>query len=671
MLVAILGGVVLLLTLGLAGALGGRRASDAVYIGSALVSGVLLVVAIVFLAGGPKTSFELSLPIGLPWLHAHFRLDALSAWFLLAINLIGASAAIYGRGYGPHGEEPGRVLPFFPVFLAAMNLVLVADDAFAFLLSWEFMSLSSWLLVLANHRQPDNARAALVYLVMAMVGTAALLLAFGIMAGFEGQYRFADIRANPPHGVLGGLAVGLILIGAGSKAGLVPLHAWLPLAHPAAPSHVSALMSGVMTKVAVYGLIRLLFDLAGDLGWGWGAVLLALGGASAVFGVLYALMQHDLKVLLAYHTVENIGIIVIGLGLALVFKTNGMIPLAALALTAALLHVLNHALFKSLLFFGAGAVLVATGERDMERQGGLIHRMPETATLFLVGSVAISALPPFNGFVSEWLTFQAILNGPSLPQWVLKFGVPVVGALLALAAALAAACFVKAFGITFLGRPRSLAAAQAKDVDRWMVGAMAALAALCLTIGLVPTLAIALINPAVNLLFGASFPALADGFALSEWIFLSPLGIGRSSYSGAIVLIAVTLVTVAVVEGVHRLASARVRRAPPWDCGFPDPHPATQYTASSFAQPIRRVFGTLIFHAREKVDMPEPGESRAAEFDVHLVDPAWEAFYAPIERGLGWLTTRANALQFLTIRRYLTLAFTALIVLLIVVVLTQ
>ena len=241
----------------------------------------------------------------------------------------------------------------------------------------------------------------------------------------------------------------LALIGAGSKAGVVPLHAWLPLAHPAAPSHVSALMSGVMTKVAVYGFVRIVFDLLGPPAWWWSMVVLAVGGVTAVMGVLYALMQHDLKRLLAYHTVENIGIIYIGLGLALAFKAYDMPLAAALALTAGLFHVFNHSVFKSLLFFGAGAVLNATGERDMEHLGGLIHRMPQTAFVFLVGCVAISALPPLNGFVSEWLTFQAILLSPQLPSWGLKFLVPAVGALLALSAALAAACFVKAFGVSF------------------------------------------------------------------------------------------------------------------------------------------------------------------------------------------------------------------------------
>jgi len=330
-----------------------------------------------------------------------------------------------------------------------MNLVVLADDAFTFLVTWEFMSLTSWALVMAHHRQPGNARAGYIYLLMASFGTLALLLSFGLLAGASGGYAFDTIRTAQHSTTIASAVLALTLLGAGSKAGLVPLHVWLPLAHPAAPSHVSALMSGVMTKVAVYGFIRIVFDLMGPPTWWSGGVVLLFGGASAVLGVLHALMEHDLKRLLAYHTVENIGIIFIGLGLGLAFAANNMRGPAALATTAALLHVFNHSVFKSLLFFGSGAVLTATGERDMERLGGLIHRMPYTALAFLIGSAAISALPPFNGFVSEWLTFQAILLSPQLPQWVLKFLVPAVGGLLALSAALAAACFVKAFGITF------------------------------------------------------------------------------------------------------------------------------------------------------------------------------------------------------------------------------
>ncbi|MGB9394095.1 MAG: proton-conducting transporter membrane subunit, partial [Pseudolabrys sp.] len=391
------------------------RASNVIYVASLLVTLALGVIGLMCLF--ERTVSIATLPLGLPWLGAHFRIDALAAFFVIIVNLGGAAASLFAIGYGSHEESPQRVLPFYPTYLAAMNLVVLADDAFSFLVSWEFMSLSSWALVVAHHRERENLRAGYVYLLMASLGTLALLLAFGLLAGSDGNYAFDAIRASHPAAALAAMVLVLVLVGAGSKAGIVPLHAWLPLAHPAAPSHVSALMSGVMTKVAVYGFVRIAFDLLGEPAWWWSMLVLSIGGITAVMGVLYALMEHDLKRLLAYHTVENIGIIYIGLGLALAFKAYGMPVAAALALTAGLFHVFNHSVFKSLLFFGAGAVLNATGERDMDHLGGLIHRMPQTAFVFLVGCVAISALPPLNGFVSEWLTFQAILLSPQLPSW--------------------------------------------------------------------------------------------------------------------------------------------------------------------------------------------------------------------------------------------------------------
>jgi formate hydrogenlyase subunit 3/multisubunit Na+/H+ antiporter MnhD subunit len=635
-----------------------------VYAASGILSAILLLLAIGHLLFAGAAAPGVVLPLGLPWMGAHFRLDALSAFFLAVVNLGGAAASLYGLGYGRHEQEPGRVLPFFPAFLAGMNLVVVADDAFAFLFSWEFMSLASWALVIARHRDADNAHAGYVYLVMASFGTLLLLLAFGLMAGPSGGYAFEAIRgAYLPSG-LSALVLALVLLGAGSKAGLVPVHVWLPLAHPAAPSHVSALMSGVMTKVAVYGFVRVVFDLLGSPSWWWGAVVLLLGGATAVLGVLYALMQHDLKRLLAYHTVENIGIIFIGLGLALAFQANAMGFAAALALTAALFHVLNHSLFKSLLFFGSGAVLSATGERDMEHLGGLIHRMPLTAFAFLVGSAAISALPPLNGFVSEWLTFQAILVSPDVPQWSLKFLVPAVGALLALSAALAAACFVKAFGITFLGRARSETAERADEVDRCSLAAMFAFAGLCVLAGVFPGLIIDALAPVVVMLTeGARMPVQTT----MPWLTVVPLTEGRSSYNGLLVLLFIVTSAGATAWVIHRFASHAVRRAPAWDCGFPDPSPATQYTAGSFAQPIRRVFGTLVFRAREEVDMPAPGELRPARIQVRLQDLAWDGIYAPVAHAVGFAADRLNRLQFLTIRRYLTLVFLALVLLLLVI----
>ena len=667
-LLSILVAVAALFVLGLYGAVRGRAGAELTCFGSVTACVVIAAHAVILLVRPGLEALALDLPLGLPWLNARMRLDALSAWFLLVVNLVGASAAVFTIGYVRHAAEPGRILPVLPMFIAAMNLVLLAGDAFSFLLAWEAMSLASWLLVLANHREPGNARAATVYLVMAGLGTGCLILAFGLMAGFDGTYGFEEIRGAPPGGVAAVLALALVVMGAGSKAGLVPLHAWLPLAHPAAPSPVSALMSGAMTKVAIYALVRVFFDLAGPVPWGWGAALMALGALSAVLGVLYALMERDLKVLLAYSTVEHVGIVVVGLGLALVFRANDLGLLAALALIAALLHVINHALFKSLVFFGAGAVQVATGARDMEKLGGLIHRLPRTAFLFLIGAGAISALPPLNGFVSEWLIFQAVLSGPSLPQWALKFGVPVVGAALALAAALGAACFVRAFGVTFLGRPRSPAAANAKEIEIEILAPMALLAGLCVALGLAPQGAIALLaRIAEDFVGGADQLGAFETSGLTGLLFVAPQGGGRASYSGLIVLAIVASVTTLVVMGVHAFASNRVRRGAAWDCGYPEGNPATQYSASSFAQPIRRLYGTLVFRAREQVEMPEPGVRSPARFAVRLVDPAWTALYAPVERAVAWLADRMNVLQFLTIRRYLVLMFATLIVLLAVV----
>lgn len=640
-----------------------RRASatPVVYGVCAAASAVGLGAAVLSLTGA-LSSAPVVLPLGLPWVGAHFRIDALAAFFLVVVNLGGTAASIYGLGYGRHEHAPHRVLPFFPAFLAGMNLVVMADDAFTFLLSWEFMSLASWALVLAHHREAANARAAYVYLLMAGFGTMALLLAFGLLAGPGGEYAFASIREADRTPAIAALALVLMLVGAGSKAGLAPLHVWLPLAHPAAPSHVSALMSGVMTKVAIYGFIRVVFDLLGEPAWWSSVLLLALGGATAVLGILHALMETDLKRLLAYSTIENIGVIFAGLGLSLAFEANGMGWAAALALTAALFHVFNHSLFKSLLFFGAGAVLTATGQRDMDKLGGLIHRMPATSVAFLVGCVAISALPPFNGFVSEWMIFQAILQSPSLPGWGLKIMVPAVGGLLALAAALAAACFVRAFGVVFLGRPRTTVAEGAHEVDGFSIAAMAVLAALCLLAGILPGFVIDSLAPITQALVGGTMPSQTG----DAWLSIVPIAEGRSSYNGLLVFAFIAVSAWLAAFLVHRFASHEIRRGPAWDCGFPEPSPATQYTGGSFAQPIRRVFGTLVFRARETVEMPPPGDMSPARHTVEMHDLVWDWLFAPIAGAVDFAAGHLNRLQFLTIRRYLSFVFLALVALLLV-----
>lgn len=644
-----------------------------VYGGTGVLCLVLALWAFLQLAFGGGGG-RLVLPVGLPWLSAHFRVDALSALFLMVVNAGGATASLFGYGYeeahdGAHGHDAhgsGPVLPLFPLFLAGMNLVVMADDAFVFLVSWEFMSMASWLLVLSTHREQGTEKAAQVYLIMAAFGTMCLLLAFGLLAGADGNYSFAAMRTNAPPDWAVALAVMLVLVGAGSKAGLVPLHVWLPLAHPAAPSHVSALMSGVMTKVAIYGMIRVMFDIAGQPAWWWGAVVMAAGAVTTVVGILQALEQSDVKRLLAYSTVENVGIIVVGLGVALVFKVNDSAFIFGLALAASLMHVLNHSLFKSLLFFGAGAVLTATGTRDLGRLGGLARVMPQMSVLVLIGCTAISALPPLNGFVGEWMLFQAILNGPILPQWALKVGMAVVAAAVALAAALAAACFVRFYGVAFLGRARSDVAANAVEPGLAMRLGVAIPAVGCVVIGILPVPFIRLIEPIVWLLGGAGPLAHEAGLATFT---LTPLAALGNAYNGAAVVLAVLLMAVAMGYGIHRYAMSPIRRAIPWGCGHVEADPAgvSQYTASSTSQPIRRAIGSALFSTREIVDMPEPGDIRPAKFQLKTHDPAWTFIFDPLVRIVDVLARRMNVLQFLSIRRYLTLMFFALLILLVIV----
>jgi formate hydrogenlyase subunit 3/multisubunit Na+/H+ antiporter MnhD subunit len=474
------------------------------------------------------------------------------------------------------------------------------------------------------------------------------------------------MRNHHLSGALPDIILILALLGAGAKAGLVPVHIWLPLAHPAAPSHVSALMSGVMTKIAIYAFLRIGFDLLGETDAWTATVVLLAGGITALLGVLQAVLDRDLKRLLAYSTIENIGIIFIGIGLALAFRVNTLPGGAALALTAALFHSFNHMAFKSLLFLGTGTVTNATGQRNIETMGGLIHRLPRTAFMMLVGCVAIAGLPPLNGFVSEWLTFQAMLLRPDMPQWGLKLAFPLVGALLALTAALAACCFVRMFGICFLGRARTLSAAEAREADSWSIIAMGAFATLCLLAGIAPGFVIEGLSPVSSALVGGRMPAqLRDG-----WLTIVPIAASRSSYNGLLVFAFILMSALLAVVFVH-WRSRTVRTAPPWDCGFPDQSPQTQYTADSFSQPIRRVFAPGVILSRDVVDMPMPGDQRPAVLSRWEADPFWDGFYTPLGRAVGWLSARANALQFLTIRRYLGFVFASLIILLVALTLWQ
>ena len=487
------------------------------------LTGVLAVAAGMGALTGGGTVATAQLPLGLPWLPWRVRLDALSGFFLVLIGIVTVAVALFGPGYVrefSRSRDPLWLLGGLTgLFLTGMLLVVLADDAFLFMVAWELMSVSSYFLVVFQHEHAANRRAAFLYLLMAHVGGLSILLGYGVLAAFGHGFTFEAMRAGELQPVWSSVAFGLAFLGFGTKAGLVPLHAWLPEAHPAAPSHVSALMSGVMLKVAVYGFIRFTFDLLGDARLGWGVTVLLVGSVSALMGVLYALMQHDLKRLLAYHSVENVGIIFIGLGLSLVFLSAGLTVAGVVALIAALYHTLNHALFKSLLFFGAGAVLHATHERDIDRMGGLLRRMPWTGLFFLVGCISISALPPFNGFVSEWLTFQAALQAWSLKSGVLRSLLPITAAMLAVTGALAAACFVKVYGVAFLGQARSRHVRRAREVSLGMRAGQALLAALCLLLGVLPTTVVGLLNPVSQLLLGQGL----DPVTTESWLWLTPV----------------------------------------------------------------------------------------------------------------------------------------------------
>jgi formate hydrogenlyase subunit 3/multisubunit Na+/H+ antiporter MnhD subunit len=605
------------------------------------------------------------LRLGLPWLSWHLRLDPLSGFFLILLGLLVLAVSLYAPSYVREFERGRSRRALAPLglatalFIFGMLLVPLADDAYAFMIAWELMSVASYFLVAFQHEQAENRHAAFLYLLMAHVGALAILLAFGVLAAFGGGLSFDAMRAASLSPAWATLAFVFALVGFGTKAGIVPLHVWLPEAHPVAPSHISALMSGAMIKLGIYGIVRVSFDLVGELQWQWGVVLLLAGTASALLGVLYALMQHDLKRLLAYHSIENIGIILMGLGLSMIFLGTGHGLLGTLALVAALYHTLNHALFKGLLFLGAGAVLYRTHERDLDQLGGLIRRMPWTAGLFLAGCVAISALPPFNGFVSEWLTFQSALQAPQLENGVLRAVIPVTAAALALAAALAAACFVKAYGVAFLGRARSRHAEHAREAPTGMLAGMAVLAVLCLVLGVLPTLVIEAMAPVTQLLIGHTLPSAAA----RGWLWLTPVSPAVASYSAPFVMAAILLVF-ALGYLVLKRRAAPARRGSPWDCGFGPLGSRMQYTSTAFSQPIRRVFAPawkVEEHLEATREAGVLARAKSLHYRVHAQDWSWLKAYVPIGRLVLAAARNIGRIQTGSIHTYLVYSFVTLL----------
>lgn len=637
-----------------------------------IVHGGALLAALVFAAcglgallGGPVAPRPLMPGSFAPLLLA---LDGLSAWFLMLLGLVGACSALFALSHA--NQAPVRVLAAYPLFLAAMALTLLAADGFTLLLGFEAMSLASWALVAAEHdraqdRGAGNRGAARLYLVFAILSGICLVPAIGLLAAPGGDVSFAAIRAMPPEGPRAAVILLLVMVGAGAKAGLVPLHAWLPIAYPAAPSHVTALMSGAMTKVAVYLLARLLLDLCGPVQpiW-WGVPLLLMGAASAVIGSLRANVEEDGKTLLACSSVENVGLIVIGLGLACAFRGADLGALSGLAAGAALLHVLNHGLFKTLLFLAMGEVQVGAASRRLDRLGGLIQGMPWTAAAMLVGVGAAASLPPLSGFASEWLLLQALLSAwrvGDLAFQVLALG---VAALAALSAALATAAMVRLFGLVFLGRPRTPRAAGAEDGPWPARIALLLPAGLTVLFGLLP-------GPMLSLAEGALQRLVRQDVTERATLAGVVVGDGAGAYLPIGIAALLAVLGAGIWYAVRRRTPAGVARSPAWDGGFmaPPQHlvcgdPLTQPSAAGLGQPLRQILGTPLLAAHARVAMPPPGDPAPARIEAGFADPSDALVLAPVARLRDAISAQVERLRDLTLAQCLMLPFGTLVALL-------
>ena len=641
-----------------------RRETVASFVPAAVSS--LLTVALsawVLLSG---SVLRLSSPVvqALPWMSLSFFVDGTSAFFMLIIGLVSTSVSVYSLGYtgyyaGKHGIRTlGSLLN---LFVLSMVLVTATNNAFSFLLFWELMSLASFLLVVYEHEKESNLRAGIIYLVMTHIGTAFITAAFLMLYSQTGSLSFDSFRsaAGQLAPYTKDLVFVLALVGFGTKAGLVPMHVWLPRAHPSAPSNVSALMSGVMLKVGIYGLVRVTLDFVvpNSPGDAWlGLLMVVAGSSSALIGVLYASVEHDIKRALAYHSVENIGIIVLGLGLSVVFMSFGLEALAALALLASMYHSLNHAVFKGLLFMGAGSVVMGTGTADMNQMGGLSKRMPWTSLFFLVGSIAIAGLPPLNGFVSEWLTMQALLSSYQVPNVVLQLSIGFASIAFALTVGLAVATFVKLFGITFLARPRSKAAEEAAEAPRAMLVGMTLAGSLCVVLGVLPFVA----TSAVASAFGF------DMGLVSSYTPFGPLTVGYaanglrsvSSLSMPTVLVLIGSAGAALLGFAAVASSGRktlTRRYTTWEGAFGALDERTEYTATSLSQPLRTVFKSF-FRPHTSVDreyfsesnhlvkksVTVTSESREV-FEDQFYSPSLHAFVAVLDRVRRIQTGKVNS----------------------------
>ena len=565
----------------------------AIYLPSMMGSALAVLFSIIVMTGN---QLSWTVPNIVPFFNLEISVDGISAFFILMIGIVSFAISLYSIGYSKEYQNAKRISAFgflFNIFIVSMLLVVSSNNGFFFLVFWELMSLTSFFLVIYDHEKEENIKSGMTYLVMTHLGTA-FIFAYFLLGYIQTESLSFDSLRNLSTSfpfVMKNLMFVFAFVGFGTKAGIVPLHTWLPKAHPSAPSNVSALMSAVMIKMGIYGLVRTVFDLAGfgaspDYSW-WGVLLIIAGSASALIGVLYAVVERDIKRVLAYSSIENIGIILIGLGLSIIFASYHLASLSAIALVASMLHALNHSFFKGLLFMGVGSVVYSTHTKDMEKLGGLVKLMPWTSFLFLIGAISISGLPPFNGFVSEWLVLQALLSSSQIPSTIMQISIAFASLPLALTIGLAAATFVRLFAMAFLSKARSKFALNISEVPRTMIAGMVVLASVCILFGLVPSLGISLSSTAFHLQYQPSSPF--DPIALQNVN-------GKSFANLSMPVVAIMLVGIFLASfGFIRVMSGKTAKTTygTWDCGFGNLSERMEYTATSLSQPIRAVFKPL------------------------------------------------------------------------------
>ncbi len=619
--------------------------------------GIILSVFVLKNSHALQATFDTSLY----FISLNFKLDSLSAFYILAISLISFAVSIYSIGYMKEYYGRKSIKNFcvlYNFFIATMISVVLADDVFSFLVFWELMSIASYFLVIYDDHVQENIKSGFIYFVMTHVGTALIVISFRLLYKASGSYSFESFSGITLDNQIKNFVFATSLIGFGIKAGMMPLHIWSPRAYPAAPSNISALMSGFMSKLGLYGIIRFVFDFLGAGNYWWGIIILVMGTTTAFLGVLRAYMENDIKRLIAFSSIENIGIILMGIGLSALGLYFGNAHLANLAITAALFHILNHALFKSLLFMGAGVVVQSCHTRDMEKYGGLIKNMPFTALLFLIGSISISALPPFNGFASEWLLYQSFFGGLGLNSNGGRIVLLICVAALGMTSALALGCFVKAFGMSFLAKPRSGYSENAKEGSPIMLIPMGILAAICMLFGLFPVGPLSLISPASA--------RLVDGQGIKIENAVSPLNIETVSISPGAVGAMVIIVIALTLGFISLLSNKKKRLYNTWDCGFEYLNERMEYTATGFSESLRYVFSFLLDPKREVVKSGSGDYFvNTIQHRVHIRRTFENLIYKPLRDIIIHLAVKLEHIQKGSVNVYLVYIFIIVIGLLI------